>query len=371
MLMNRLAVIKRASIIAIIINIALGLFKAVIGFITNSVAITTDAINNFTDAGSSLVTILAAFFSAKQADKKHPFGYGRIEYLGTLVIGGLILYAGISSFIEAVKLIIEPEMANYPTISIIILIVAIFVKIALALFTIKVGKAANSDSLVASGKEAVADIAISIATVAAAIFYITSGIAIEAYLGAIIGIFIIKSGIEILKETVDKILGSPVEISLIKEIKSTIAGYEEVVGAYDLVLHDYGPDAYMGSVHIAVVDTLSINEFDKLGRKIYSDIAERFGVHLTAIGLYSVNTSDEETIRLREAINKLVMENEYVNQMHGFYLNKDAKEIRFDLVVSFDSKDRNATFEQVLLKLKNTFPEYNISVGMDFDFNEL
>lgn len=368
---NRLKTILKTSIIAILVNVALGAFKAFVGLISNSIAITMDAINNFTDAGSSLITIVSAHFASKDADKKHPFGYGRVEYLGTLLIAGLILYAGFTSLIESVKKIINPETAEYSTVSLVILAVAVLAKSVLAIYMSKVGKRVNSDSLIASGKEAIGDIAISIATILAALLFIFTGFAVEAYLGAIIAALIIKAGIETLREIIGKILGTGAEVQLVKDIKKTIVEHEQVKGAYDLVLHNYGPDSYMASVHIEVEDTLSIGQFDDISREIRNEVLDKFGVFLTSIGLYSVNTQDEEVIRVREDIRKIALANSFVHQMHGFYINLETKIMRFDLVISFDAKDRREVFNQVLADIREKYPDYNLNAGMDCDFNEV
>lgn len=368
---NRLKIVFKASVVAIAVNIALGIFKAIVGVISNSIAITMDAINNFTDAGSSFITILGSYFAAKDPDKKHPFGYGRTEYLGTLLIAVIILYAGVTSFIESVKGIINPEAAEYSAVSLTIIIVAVIVKTFLSLFIVNSGKKAKSDSLMAAGKESIGDIAISVATILAALIYIYTHVSIEAWLGAIIAAIIIKTGIEILKETLDKILGTGGDVELVKNIKAAVLEHDDVEGAYDLVLHNYGPDMYLASIHLAVKDTFPISSFDSLSRRIQDDILNRFGVYLAAIGLYSVNTMDEEVIALREGVKDIALSVEYVNQIHGFYLDKENKKMRFDMVISFDAKDRKEVYREACEKINKKYPDYLIDAGMDTDYNEI
>lgn len=368
---GRIKSIFRASIVAIIVNVSLGIFKLMVGFITKSIAITMDAINNFTDAGSSFITMLSTGLASKDADKKHPFGYGRTEYLGTLLIAVLILYAGVTAFVEAVKSIINPETAEYSAVTLAIVIVAIFAKVALTIYITRVGKKVNSDSLIAAGKESTGDIAISIATVAAAFIYIITDLSVEAYLAAGIALFIIKAGVDVLIETVSKLLGTGADASIVVDIKKAIAEYDEVAGAYDLVLHNYGPDAYLGSVHIEVEDTMPISSLDALTREIQEGIVKRFGVYLSAIGVYSVNTKDAATIAIREDVKTIVMATEYVKQSHGFYLDTDKKTMRFDIVVSFAAGDRRIVYQEVVKKIKNKYPDYSVIVGMDLDYNEI
>lgn len=368
---SRLKLIFRASVVAIIVNVFLGIFKAAVGIISNSIAITMDAVNNFTDAGSSFITILSSIFATKDPDKKHPFGYGRIEYLGTLLIAVIILYAGITSFIESVKSIFSQEVAEYSRTSLVIIIVAVVVKLALTLYIVKVGKKAKSDSLVAAGKEALGDVAISVATVVAAFIYVFTKVSVEAWLGVVIAAIIVKTAIEILFETVAKILGTGADASLVRDIKKAIVENDDVVGAYDLILHNYGPDAYLGSVHIEVKDTLKISRFDELSRIIQEDIIERFGVYLAAVGVYSANTMDDDIIAIRDDVESAVLATDNVNQIHGFYVDIEKKIIRFDVVISFEARDRRKVFHDIIDKISKKYPGYQLKVGMDTDYNEI
>ena len=368
---NRIREILKTSIIAILVNVALGIFKAFVGMISKSVAITMDAVNNFTDAAGSLITIVSAHFAGKTPDKKHPFGYGRTEYLGTLLIAGIILYAGITAFSESVKSIISPETPSYSGVSLFIIVVAVVAKLLLTLYMAKTGKRVKSDSLIASSKEALGDIAISVATLLAALLYIFTGFAIEAYLGVAISVVIIKSGVDTLREIIGKILGAGAEASLVVDVKKAIVAHENVEGAFDIVLHNYGPDSYMASVHVAVPDTLSASDFDVLSREIQDDIFEKFGIYITAVGVYSVNKTDNDVIEKREKVKAIVSALEYVNQMHGFYIDDEKKQMRFDLVISFGTENRQAVYDKALAEIKKEFPDYEIEAGLDSDFNEI
>ena len=252
---SREKTIIRTSVIGIIANVFLAGFKAVVGLMSNSIAIVLDAVNNISDAGSSLITIIGTKLAGKQPDKEHPFGYGRIEYLSAMIISVIVLYAGITSLIESVKQIIHPETPDYSVASLIIVAVAVVVKILLGRYVKSVGLKVNSDSLINSGEDATLDSIISASTLVAAAIYLFSGISLEAYLGAVISLVIIKSGIEMLKDTVSSILGEKNDPELAREIKRTVTGFKDVRGANDLVLNNYGPDAHNGSIHIEVPDT--------------------------------------------------------------------------------------------------------------------
>ncbi len=367
---DRSRVIVRTSIIGILANVFLAAFKAAVGLTSNSIAIVMDAVNNLSDAASSVITIVGTKLAGKQPDRKHPFGYGRIEYLSAMLISILVLYAGITAFVESVKKIIHPDTPDYSTAALVIVAVAVVVKIVLGRYVKHVGEKVNSDSLVNSGEDATLDSVISASTLAAAAVYLLFHISLEAWLGAVIALIIVKSGIGMLKDTLSKILGERADAQLARDIKETINSYPQISGAYDLVMHNYGPDSYNGSVHIEVPDTLSADDLDKLIRKIAVDVYHKHNVILTAIGVYSVNTKDPEAAAARENVSRIVMSVPHVLQMHGFYLDKEEKTLRFDIIVSFDAANRDSVFNEVCEKVQKEYPDYTLQVVMDTDFSE-
>ena len=367
---SREKTIIKTSIIGIIANVFLAGFKAVIGLMTNSIAIVLDAVNNISDAGSSLITIVGTKLAGKEPDKKHPFGYGRIEYLSAMIISVIVLYAGITSFTESVKQIIHPETPDYNAVSLIIVAVAVVVKIVLGRYVKSVGERVNSDSLINSGEDATLDSIISASTLVAAGIFLIFHVSLEAWLGAIISVVIIKSGIEMLKDTISQILGERNDVELSKAIRNTVVSFPDVQGAYDLVLNNYGPDTWNGSIHIEVPDTYTANQLDLLIRNIQLEVDREHHVILTAVGVYSVNTKDEDIIEARNKVGKIVFSHPHVKQMHGFYLVKEEKTMRFDIVVSFDAADRKALYEEVVSDVQKAFPDYTLQVAMDTDFSE-
>lgn len=367
---NRDRVIVRTSIIGIIANVFLASFKAAVGLLSGSIAIVLDAVNNLSDAASSVITIIGTKLAGKEPDKKHPFGYGRIEYLSAMIISLLVLYAGITSFTESVKAILHPETPDYSTVTLIIVAVGVLVKIALGRYVKSVGERVHSDSLVNSGEDATLDSIISASTLMAAVIFLVWHISLEAWLGAVISIMIIKSGVEMLRDTISQLLGERADAELARNIKKTVCSFPEVSGAYDLVLNNYGPDRFNGSVHIEVPDTMSANELDELIRSITMEVYHKHDVILTAIGVYSVNTRDPEIVATRAAVSGAVRESPYVLQMHGFYVNQQKKTLRFDLVISFDAPDRGRVYREAVERVKVLYPDYAISAAMDTDFAE-
>ncbi len=367
---SREKTIVRTSIIGIIANVFLAGFKAVIGLMSNSIAIVLDAVNNISDAGSSLITIVGTKLAGKEPDKKHPFGYGRIEYLSAMIISVIVLYAGITSFVESVKQVLHPETPEYTGVSLLIVAVAVVVKILLGRYVKGVGVKVNSDSLINSGEDATLDSVISASTLVAAGIFLIFHVSLEAWLGAVISLVIIKSGVEMLKDTISQILGEKNDPELARSIKHTVTGFPDVQGAYDLVLNNYGPDAWNGSIHVEVPDTYSADQLDQLIRKIQTAVYREHHVILTAIGVYSVNTKDKEVIETQKKVREIVFAQPHVKQLHGFYLNKEEKTLRFDLVVSFDAEDRRAVFREAVSAVQEAFPDYTLQAAMDTDFAE-
>ncbi len=368
--MDRQKIIVKTSSIGILANIFLAGFKAAVGLLANSISVVLDAVNNLSDALSSVITIIGAKLSNKPADKKHPLGYYRIEYLSAMIIGVIVLYAGVSAMIESFKNIFEPKEPDYSAIALIIIGVAVLVKIVLGTYVSRTGKKVNSDSLVASGKDALMDAIISTSVLVAAGIYMIWDVSLEAYLGVIISVFIIKAGFEVLRDTVSQILGERVDSELSKQIKAELCTYPHVNGAYDLILHAYGPEMLIGSVHIEVDHTLTAVELDVLERRITAEIYQKYNVTLAGISIYSVDLDDPETDALFHMVHDEVMADENVLQIHGFNLDKNTKTAVFDLVISFDVKDRKAYYQQIVEKLRQNHPDYTFYVTLDTDISD-
>ncbi|MBQ6380227.1 MAG: cation transporter [Clostridia bacterium] len=367
---NREKVIVRTSVLGIVSNVLLAAFKALVGLAVNSIAVILDAVNNLSDAVSSVITILGAKLGAKQPDKKHPLGYGRIEYISSLLVAAIVLYAGITALVESIKKIIHPEKAEYTTISLIIIAVAIVVKLLLGLYVKNRGKKVNSGALVASGSDALFDAILSSSVLACAIIDLVWGISLEAYIGVVIAAVIIKSGIEMVLETLDDILGKRGDAELTKQIKRLICEESEVRGAYDLILYNYGPNKNYGSVHLELPDTMTVEQVDSLTRRIQAKVFQSTGVILTGVGVYSFNTKEDEAAHMRNAIQKAVLSHDWALQVHGFYVDTQQKKLRFDVVVSFDITHKEA-IGILQEEISALHPDYTIDIVPDVDVTDV
>ena len=366
---DREKTIVRTSVIGIAVNLLLVAFKAIIGLASHSIAVILDAVNNLSDALSSVVTIIGAKLGARQPDKKHPLGYGRIEYLSSAIVAALVLYAGITSLVESVKKIIHPEEADYSAVSLIIIAVAIAAKLMLGTFVKKQGKKNNSGALAASGSDALFDAILSASVLASAVVFLVWGVSLEAYVGVVIAGFIIKAGVEMMIGTLNDIIGKREDAETIKELKRIVCEEEDVLGAYDVTLFNYGPNKNYGTAHIELPDTLTVDDVDRITRRIQTDVFRQTGVILTGIGVYSFNTSDDAAAGMRNAIQKTVMSHDWALQLHGFYADTKNKSLRFDVVLSFDV-DRKEALEELYGEVRAQYPDYEVLIVPDVDVSD-
>ena len=312
------------------------------------------------------MTIIGAKLGSKQPNKKHPLGYGRIEYLSSMIVAAIVLYAGITSAVESVKKIISPETADYSTVSLVIISVAIVAKLILGQYVKRQGKKYNSGALVASGSDALFDAILSASVLASAIVYLVWNVSLEAYVGVVISVFIIKAGIEMMIETVNDILGKRNDKEEADRIRALLCEEPEVRGAYDLILFNYGPNKNYGSVHLELSDTMTVDDVDRLTRRVQAKVYLETGVILTGIGVYSYNTSDEEAAKIRNTVQETVLAHDWALQLHGFYADTENKTMRFDAVLSFDI-ERAEALEILTKEVQALYPDYVLQIVPDFD----
>lgn len=363
---SRDQIIIRTSIIGIAANVFLAVFKAVIGLLSHSIAVTLDAVNNLSDALSSLITIAGARLATRKPDKKHPLGHGRTEYLSAMIVAAIVLYAGITCAFESVKKILHPEIPDYSALSLVIIAAAVVVKILLGrYFTIK-GKEAGSGALEASGADATFDALVSFSVLASAVLFKMTGISLEAFVGAVISLFIMKSGIGIMLETLDDIIGKRADPEKVQKIKQVIAREPKVRGAYDLFINNYGPERDYASVHIELPDVMTVEEVDNITRRIQRRVYTETGVILTGVGVYSYNTRNEEAARIRNTVMENVLKHDWALQVHAFNADVEKKKMRFDVVFSFDI-DPEDGYVIIMKEIGELYPDYDIMITTDAD----
>ena len=367
--MNRDKKIIQTSLIGIAANILLVVGKAVIGIIAHSIAIITDAINNLSDSLSSAITIIGTKLSNKKPDKKHPYGHGRVEYLTSLIIGLIILVAGALAIYESIVTLIENPIVEHGVASLIVIALAIVIKILIGLYFMKVGKSVNSGPLKASGKDALFDSLLSVATLIGVATSLIWNFNIEGYVGILIGLFIVRTAIEVLHEGISLIIGERASQEEIDSIKKIVSSFKEVRGVYDLIINNYGAGKIIASVHIEVDDKMTAIEIHHLTRTIVSKVYAETGTILT-IGIYATNEKGGEVKEIKEFIYKLIEKEEGINQIHGFYLDEERKLITFDLIFDFSYEKPQKKIAELCTLLKEKYPEYSFYIIQDTDFSD-
>jgi len=366
MMLSREQIIVKTSIIGIITNLFLAAFKAAVGLLSNSIAIILDAVNNLSDALSSVITIIGAKLAGKLPDKKHPLGYGRIEYISSMLVCAIVLYAGITAFIESVKKILHPEEATYSWLTLVILVVAILVKLALGRYVKAKGTQVNSGALIASGSDASFDAILSASVLASALLFLWFHISLEAYVGVAISLVIIKAGMGMLTDTLNDILGQRPDSKLVAQVKRIIHAEPLVHGVYDLMINNYGPNKNYASLHLELDDSLTVAQVDELTRKIENNVFRETGIILTGVGVYAFNTSNQAAAQIRNEVQKIVLSHDWVLQLHGFYINLEKKTLKFDAVISFEVA-RQEALATLTQEVHKAYPDYDVQITPDVD----
>ena len=366
---DREKIIVKTSMTGILTNVFLAVFKMTAGLIANSIAVVLDAVNNLSDALSSVITIIGAKLAGKAPDREHPLGHGRIEYLSSMIVSGIVLYAGIASLIESIKKIIHPEEADYSALTLVILAVAIVVKLILGRYVKKQGEKVHSGALIASGSDASFDAILSASVLGSAVVFLLFHLSLEAYVGVLISLFILKAGIGMLQETLSEILGQRADPETTKAVRDILNSEPDIRGAYDLILHNYGPERNYASVHVELPDTMTVEEVDRLTRKVEAKVYRETGVILTGVGVYSYNTGSSEAARMRNRVQETVLRHDWALQLHGFYADLEAKTIRFDVVLSFDIEPKEA-LEVLCREIRELYPDYDVQIVPDVDISD-
>ena len=364
--------IIRTSWIGVATNLMLCGFKAIIGLLSNSIAIVLDAINNLSDAFSATVTIIGMRLAGKPADKEHPFGHGRAEYFTAVVISVIIIIAGGSSFIESVKKIIHPEPSEYTYVTLAVLSVAILAKILLGRYVKGIGEKVNSESLTATGADALFDALVTGATLLSAIMSMLMGdrmanIPVDGILGGLISLIIIRAGYNMLMNPVNELMGERIPAGIAKAIKADVCKISPVLGAYDLQLHNYGPEHMVGALNIAIPEEMTAEQIHFLSQKIKREIYNKYGV-LLIIGIYAVITGDKDVVQMQDAVASIASSMPGVLQVHGMFIDRTDRHISFDIVIDFSVKDIVRLKEDIIEAVQERWPGYSVQINIDKDW---
>lgn len=360
-------IISATSGLGIAVNLAVSAAKIIFGLLASSIAIISEGLNNASDALTSVLTLVGTKLAGKHPDKEHPFGYGRIEYLTSLIIATLILITGGEMLISSIKLIFNPEELSISVVSLLVVAVTAVIKFFLGVYTIKMGKKAESGTLEALGLDCRNDSFISIVTIVSAIVFIVFHISIDAYVGIFMSAIIIKAGLEVLMDTVSELLGRPGEHELAAKLYNEINTTEGILGAADMMLHNYGPDAYSGSVNIEIDHSKTVGEVYEFVHELQLRIMHEYNV-VMVFGIYAVDNDHEYIKELRRCIGKFVTATEHVKSFHAVYLDPNSNRLYCDLIVDYDLKDWEALSTEFKAYMKDYYPDREIELTIETEY---
>lgn len=328
-----------SSFVGIACNIILFVFKLIVGTIANSISITSDAFNNLSDCATSIITLFGYKMAAKPADKEHPFGHGRMEYILSFILAIIILMVGYELVKNSVKELIDPSQINFSIVSTVVLVFSILLKIWMSRFNNKLGTKLNNSAMLATSKDSLNDVVATSATLFALIVSQFTTLPIDGMMGIVVSIFVLKSGFEIIKSTVDELLGQTPDPETVELIKKLIKEEPLVIGYHDLMVHNYGPGRHFGSAHIEVrsdVDFLVAHDaVDMIEKRVLEETGIMLSLHLDPI-----NMDDEETKYYYDKVKGIVRSIEKETHLHDFRIvtGETHTNLIFDLVVPFNFK---------------------------------
>ncbi len=365
--LSRNTIITQTSWLGILANVLMAIVKIIIGVLTSSIAIISEGVNNATDSLTAVIALIGTKLANKHPDKKHPFGYRRIEYLTGLVIATIIVVTGIEMLTTSTKIIFNPTKLSISYISLIIIAISAIIKFTLGTYTIKIGKKVNSIALEAVGIDGRNDSFISIITIVSALFFLILNISIDAYAGIIISILIIKSGFNALKDTISELLGRPGQKELADKIYKEIHNTKEIINAADMMLHNYGPNTWSGSVNVEVDHAKTVGEIYQVIHKLQLKIMHEYKV-VMVFGIYAVDHDHEDVKTIRQDIDIFVSKNKHIKSIHAMYLDPQTNKIYCDFVVDYDLKDWNTLKENFLEYMAKKYPNNEIELTIETEF---
>lgn len=364
---TREGIITVTSALGILANVMIALVKIVIGLLVSSIAIISEGVNNATDVLSSVMTLLGAKLAQKHPDAKHPFGYGRIEYLSSLVIAGSILFTGIEMIITSVDHVFHPEELSVSYLSVGIIAFTALIKFFLGIYTIKMGNKAESGALIAVGKDCRNDSYASLITIVSSLIFLLAGVNLDAYAGIIISVLIVKVGFDSLKETLGDILGRPGDHDLAVKIYNEVMRTDGVLAAADMMLHNYGPDAWSGSVNVEMDHNKTVGEIYQELHRLQLRIMHEHRVTMV-FGIYAVDNDGEKIKVLRRQIADFIKQNEHIKSYHAVYIDSADSRIYCDFIVDYQLKDWDGVRTQFEDYMARQYPEYSVELTIETEF---
>ena len=358
------------SVLSIILNLLMAGFKISLGFVTNSIAILADGFNNLSDVASNVATLFGFVLSLKNPDKEHPFGHGRMEYLASLGIAGLILFVGLQTLWDSINHIIAPEPIYFNYLAIIVLIISIIMKYLMGRFNLTIGNKIKSNALIAAGRDSKVDILATTVTLIALVASLYTDWSVDGILGGFVSLIILKTGYEIGKETITSLLGAPPGEDLLEELRKLTLSYDRILGTHDLIIHDYGPGRRYLTMHVEVNKNEEMMTIHEVIDSIERDIYLKFNIQAT-IHLDPVDLDDELTHKMKHLIKKIVSDINVNYSIHDFRIRRCTCGITliFDVMIPAEDKTpHDIIMKQIDDKVKIYDPGYNTLIQVDHNY---
>lgn len=360
-----------ASVVGIFCNVLLFSVKLTIGLILSSLAVTADAFNNLSDAASSIISFIGVKMAGKPADAEHPFGHGRIEYIAALIVSFLVIEVGFTFFKSSISKILHPEEISFDLVPFVILILSILVKLWMAFFNNKLGKRIDSKVMLATAADSLGDVITTSATVLSIIICHFTSINVDAIASLIVSAIVIWSGISIAKDTLEPLIGERVPAELYQKITDIVESYDGIVGTHDLIVHNYGPNRSMATIHAEVPNDINIDVSHEIIDKIERDVKKDLNI-LLVIHMDPVEMRDEEVLSLREKTSRIVHALDPELNFHDFRVLKENEQrnLIFDLVIpdSYSEKDANRVMHQLVSLLHEMDGNVECIITLDRSF---
>lgn len=358
------------SILSIICNLIMTVFKMIFGYLTNSVAIIADGLNNLSDMGSNLATLFGFKLANKHPDSEHPYGHGRIEYIVGMIISFLILFVGFNSLSESINKFISKEEVTFSLTAIIVLIVSILMKLWMSYFNKKTGKLLDSTSLLAAGQDSLNDVMTTGATLVSMLLVLVSDLPFDAIIGAIVSLLVLKSGVEIFKSTMDPLLGMAPDKELVKEIENFTKSFDVVEGIHDLMMHDYGPSRRYMTLHVEVNSNADIMKVHDQIDNIEREILKKFNI-LTTIHMDPIDCDDKHTNELKKIVLKVVKDINPEYNIHDFRMVSGITHTNliFDVLLpSNDTSEHEVVRSEIINRIKAINQNYYCVIEIEHSY---
>lgn len=360
-----------ASAVGIFCNVLLFVVKGAIGIFLHSISVVADAFNNLSDAGSSIIGLVGVKMASKPADKDHPFGHGRIEYIAALIVAFIVLQVGFSFFKDAIGKIREPEVLKFQTVSVIILVLSIGVKLWMGMFNSRLGKKINSKVMMATATDALGDVITTTATIVSILFWRITGINIDGFVGVGVSLVVMWAGIGIARDTLEPLIGEAVPAEEYVRISRFVEKYEGIVGSHDLIVHNYGPGRSMASIHAEVPNDADIERSHEIIDRIERDAAKRLGIFLV-IHMDPVETKDEQVLLAKSRVEDAAAQLDTRVSIHDFRMVDGREQINliFDMVVPYEyDKGQQDKLRLALIEnLQKVDPRYQCVITMEMSY---